>query len=69
MSRPNSTSEETAKFPNQRWSLALAAAFTLLGVYFILSPQMDVGSSMAGFPLLLLGVFGFVISVVRHIRQ
>ncbi|WP_227355998.1 hypothetical protein [Haladaptatus salinisoli] len=69
MSTPDSTSEETTIFPNQRWNLALAAMFTLLGVYFILSPQTGAGSSMAGVLLLLFGVFGFIVSFVRYVRQ
>ncbi|WP_266083065.1 hypothetical protein [Haladaptatus caseinilyticus] len=63
MSTSDSTSEETSLFPNQRWNLVLAATFTLLGVYFILSPQIGAGSSTAGVPLLLLGVFGFVVAL------
>ena len=69
MSTPDSTSEETTIFPNQRWNVVLAATFTLLGIYFILSPQMGAGSPMAGIPLLLLGVFGFIVSVVRYVRH
>jgi hypothetical protein len=69
MSAPDSTSEEMTIFPNQRWNLALAATFTLLGVYYILSSEMGAESSTIGVPFLLLGVFGFIVSFVRHVRH
>jgi hypothetical protein len=59
MSTPDSTSEETTIFPNQRWNVVLAATFTLMGIYYILSSEMGAESSTVGVPFLLLGVFGF----------
>lgn len=69
MSTPDSTSEETTIFPNQQWNLVLAATFTLLGAYYILSPEMGAESSTVGGPFLLLGVFGFIVSFVRYVRH